>query len=72
MAAGLTQKKPNVLETIKKMELLWRELADANEKYPSPAWHRDELAHTEEGVRTGRVKFASWNKAKVDIRKRIK
>jgi hypothetical protein len=71
MPAGLTQRRSNIIETIKKMELLWRDLADANEKYPSPAWHRDELARTEEGVRTGKVKFASWNKAKVDIRKRI-
>lgn len=72
MPAGLTQKSPKMLETIRKMEALWQDLADANEKYPSPAWHRDELARTEEDLRAGKVKFVSWSKAKVEIRKRIK
>jgi len=54
------------------METLWKKQADGNEQYPSPAWHRDELSRTEEDLRTGKARFVAWNKAKIEIRKRIK
>lgn len=54
------------------MEVLWNELADGNQQFPSPAWHQEELARTEEDLRTGKIKLLPWSKVKNEIRKRIK
>ena len=72
MPAGVTRKKPKMLDTIRKMELLWNELADGNQQFPSPAWHQEELARTEEDLVTGKIKLLPWSKVKNEIRKRIK
>ena len=72
MPASVTRKKPKMLDTIRKMEVLWHELADGNQKYPSPAWHQEELARTEDDLRTGKAKLLTWSEAKNEIRARTK
>lgn len=59
------QRNPKMLDTIRKMEALWKELADGNEQYLSPVWHRDELSRTEDDLCTGKARFVAWNKAKI-------
>ena len=42
--------------------------ADALE---SPEWHREVLEERERRIADGEAKFSDWEKAKVDIRKRV-
>lgn len=58
-------------EKLRIIELLWEDLASDDDAVPSPAWHQDELRKTEADFSAGRVDAVDWEKAKVELRKRL-
>ena len=65
-------KKMSRTEKLRTMEALWADLTKDEDKYASPSWHIDELVRTENNIRSGRVKFVTWETAKVSIRRRAR
>ena len=65
-------KKMSRADKLRTMEELWIDLTSDQSKYPSPSWHFDELAKTEQAVTSGKMKFVDWEKAKQSIRRRAR
>jgi len=53
------------------MEALWADLSRDEEKFPSPAWHKEVLAERERLVRAGKARFIDWETAKRELRNRL-
>jgi len=58
-------------EKLRAMEALWADLSRDEDKFESPAWHKDVLAERERLVRTGKARFVDWDTAKKRIARRI-
>lgn len=65
-------KKMSRAEKLRTMEALWSDLTGSEGKYASPSWHFDELGRTEQDIRSGKMKFSPWEKAKQSIRRRAR
>jgi hypothetical protein len=65
-------KKMSRADKLRTMEALWIDLTHDQSKYPSPSWHFDELARTEQAIESGQMKFTDWEKAKQSIRRRAR
>lgn len=59
-------------EKLKIIETLWSDLAADENTMPSPAWHKSVLDARRERVASGKGKFVEWEKAKRELRKRLK
>ncbi len=55
-------------EKLMVMEALWEDLSQNEQAFESPAWHQEELAVTEERVKSGTEQFVDWEKAKMELR----
>ncbi|MCL4790166.1 MAG: addiction module protein [Verrucomicrobia bacterium] len=55
-------------EKLMVMEALWEDLSQDEQTFESPAWHQEELAVTEERVKSGTEQFVDWEKAKKELR----
>lgn len=53
------------------LEALWEDLARNENEFASPAWHQEELAATEERVKSGTEQFVEWEQAKKTLREQI-
>ena len=60
-----------VTEKLQAMEALWEDLSRNAVVLESPEWHRDVLEARENRIASGDARFADWEKAKADIRKRV-
>lgn len=65
-------KKMSRADKLRTMEALWVDLTRGQKKYPSPSWHFDELARTQQAIESGQMKFLDWEKAKQSIRRRMR
>ena len=57
-------------EKLRAMEALWADLSRDEDKFPSPAWHKEVLAERERWVRAGKARFVDWETAKKRIARR--
>ena len=53
------------------MEAIWDDLSRNEEAFESPAWHKEELAATEERVKAGKEQFVDWEQAKKELREQF-
>jgi len=58
-------------EKVEALEALWQDLSREEDQMPSPAWHGDELAATQERVNSSAEAFVDWEAAKKELRKRF-
>jgi hypothetical protein len=65
---SLPLKEMSRAEKIIALEALWEDLS-RNEEFESPAWHEQELAATEERVKSGKEQPIDWEYAKKQLRK---
>ncbi|MEW6304043.1 MAG: addiction module protein [Verrucomicrobiota bacterium] len=59
-------------EKLMAMEALWEDLTRDEKTFESPAWHLEELAATEERMRSGKERPVDWEIAKEQLRRRRK
>ncbi len=64
-------KEMSQTEKLMALEAIWEDLSRNEEAYQSPAWHREELAATEQRVKSGQEQFVDWESAKRDLRGRF-
>lgn len=72
MQIALPLEKMTVAEKLQAMELLWSDLIRHEEAFESPAWHGKVLRERAARVRDGKESFMSWEKAKKQLRNRVK
>jgi hypothetical protein len=72
MQIALPLEKMTVAEKLRAMELLWSDLTRDEEKFESPAWHGKVLRDRAARVRDGKESFLPWEKAKTQLRNRVK
>jgi hypothetical protein len=70
MSTAELRKLP-ALEKLKIIEMLWADLAEEGESFPSPAWHEEELRKTEIDFTAGRIEILGWPDARKELRKRF-
>lgn len=58
-------------DKLRVMEFLWKDLSNDEERYDSPAWHKDVLRETENRLNDGIEEVLDWNTAKNNLRKRF-
>ena len=71
MPATLPLNEMTVTEKLQAMEALWEDLSRNAAALESPEWHRDVLEARENRIASGDARFADWEQAKADIRKRV-
>ena len=71
MPATLPLNEMTVTEKLQAMEALWEDLSRNAVVLESPEWHRDVLEARENRIASGDARFADWEQAKADIRKRV-
>jgi hypothetical protein len=65
-------KKMSRTQKLRAMEELWSDLTRDESKYNSPSWHFDELARTEQAIKSGEVKSIGWDAAKKSMRRKAR
>lgn len=60
-----------VSEKIAMMETLWDEITRDQQAIESPGWHKDILDDRRTRVASGQSKFADWDLAKANLRKKV-
>ncbi len=68
---SLPLKQMTRAEKLMALEALWEDLSRNEQDVESPPWHAQELAATEERVKTGQEKFIDWETAKQQLRKKV-
>ncbi len=58
-------------EKLAAMELLWEDISRSPEAFESPPWHKDILDERRQRVASGKARFADWETAKTEIRKKL-
>ena len=51
------------------LEAIWEDLSRNEAGFESPAWHQEELAATEQRVKSGEEQPIDWEQAKKQLRK---
>jgi hypothetical protein len=59
------------VQKLRAMEEIWTDLSRDENRYESPAWHKDALEEAERAVASGTAKFSNWEEAKERLRRRI-
>ena len=70
MEINLPLKEMTLHEKLAVMELLWEDIAPRD--FESPSWHQDILEGRRQRIADGKAQFADWEKAKTEIRKRLR
>ena len=65
---SLPLKQMTRAEKLMALEAIWDDLSRNEETFESPAWHKEELAATEERVKAGKEQFVDWEQAKKELR----
>ena len=68
----LPLKKMTVPEKLDVIERVWESLRSDEEKFESPAWHRDVLEARKKLHAEGKARFSPWSEAKERIRRRVR
>jgi len=72
MQIALPLEKMTIAEKLQAMESLWSDLTRHEETFESPAWHGKVLRERAARVRDGKESFMPWEKAKKQLRNRVK
>ena len=64
-------KRLSYIDKLRLMEALWEDLRSDEEKYDSPAWHKDALKETENRLKDGIEEVLDWDIAKKSLRKKF-
>jgi hypothetical protein len=72
MSIKLPLHEMRIKEKLAVMESLWEDLSRAPDSIESPEWHREILEQRRERVAEKTVRFADWEAAKAEIRKKIR
>lgn len=72
MQVKLPLDKMSVTEKLRVMEALWADLSRDEERFESPAWHREVLRSRTARVKQGKESFMDWDVAKRQLQKRAK
>ena len=67
----LPLEKMSRVEKLMALEALWEDLSRNEAEFVSPDWHREELAATEERVKSGQETYLDWETAKKQLRERL-
>jgi hypothetical protein len=67
---SLPLKEMTRVEKIMALEALWEDLSRNEAEFDSPSWHKNELAMTEQRVKSGKEQPVDWEAAKKQLRKR--
>ena len=68
---SLPLKQMSRAEKLMALEALWEDLSRNESELESPDWHREELAATEERVKSGQEQFLDWESVKKQPRKQF-
>ena len=68
---SLPLKQMTQAEKLMALEAIWDDLSRNEETFESPAWHKEELAATEERVKAGKEQFVDWEQAKEELREQF-
>jgi hypothetical protein len=72
MPITLPLEEMTVPEKLQIMEARWADLCRDSDALESPTWHGEVLAEREQRIATGETGFTDWEKAKADIRARVR
>ena len=67
MLATLPLEKMTMPEKISTMEILWENITQNSQHYPSPAWHGEILKQRENMVKNGEATFEDWELVKKEL-----
>ena len=66
---SLPLKEMSRAEKTMALEAIWEDLSRNEAGFDSPAWHQEELAATEQRVKSGEEQPIDWEQAKKQLRK---
>jgi hypothetical protein len=66
---SLPLKEMSRAEKIMALEAIWEDLSRNEARFESPAWHQEELAATEQRVKSGKEQPVDWEHAKKQLRR---
>jgi len=72
MEITLPLEKMTIVEKLRMMETLWRDLTRDGEHFESPQWHGAVLRERAARVKQGKESFMDWETAKKQLRNRVK
>jgi hypothetical protein len=72
MSIRLPLDEMTVREKLAVMESLWEDLSRSPEDIESPEWHGKTLDERRRRVDEGTARFVDWEKAKADIRDKLR
>ena len=67
MLATLPLDKMTMSEKISTMEVLWENITQDSQNYPSPPWHGEILKHRENMLKSGEAVFEDWELVKKEL-----
>ncbi len=67
MVAPLPLEKMTMSEKISTMEILWENITQDSQCYPSPAWHEEILKERENMLKNGEAAFEDWETVKKEL-----
>jgi hypothetical protein len=70
MSLTLSLKKMSHADKLRAMEAIWSDLAKNEDRFESPAWHREALQEAQRLVKAGKAKFSDWEEAKARLRRK--
>ncbi len=71
MPTVLPLKRMSRVQKLRAMEEIWVDLSRDEDRYESPAWHKEALQEAERAVASGKAKFSDWEEAKERLRRKI-
>ena len=71
MPTVLPLKRMTRVQKLRAMEEIWTDLSRDDDRYESPAWHKDALQEAERAVASGKATFSDWEEAKERLRRKI-
>jgi hypothetical protein len=71
MPTVLPLKRMSRVQKLRAMEELWADISRDDDRYESPAWHKDALEEAKRAVESGKAKFSDWEEAKERLRRKI-
>ena len=72
MSISLQLDKMTVLEKLRTIEEIWKNLTQFSDSIPTPAWHKDVLLARQGRVEEGSSHFSDWSLARDRIRSATK
>ena len=72
MSIKLPLHEMTIREKLAVMESLWEDLSRSPHAIESPEWHKEILDQRHQRVVEGTARFADWEAAKAEIRKKLR